>query len=259
MFTDRSFYLHLNWVLDLSTGRLTVSQGLERLLGKPLGSLDDLTDQLEPISASRLRLWLAELEQDPEPGEVPLTFKDRRPAVYVAHIEPLYADGELISVQARLMPILAMLQDASADAEPPEDVCPQGCLGIVITDPVGRIRDCNPVFCHMIGLRRGALLDQKLLDYVHPADRDRPITLYDQLRDGNIETHHVEKRYQQADGSYFWAEVVIAMIREANGEIKHCVRFILNLSEHRQLEAELAQQKQLVTDLESELVTLRKL
>ncbi len=233
----------------MTSGRLLLSQAFEDLLGTSLSNLESLYDHLEPASATRLRNWLSELALDYESGEVPLSFKNRHPTAYIAQLEPLFYKGELKGVQGRMFPILSMLHEQMLPDKEPQTSA-QGNLGIVLTDPLGLIDDCNPLFCKMLGMSRTALLGSRLQNFIHPADRTQPIALYHQLRDGKLETLHLEKRYRQADGTYFHAEVGIALVRSEQGDVSHCIRFILNLSARQQLEAEHQLQKNLIDDLE---------
>lgn len=237
------------WTVEYPSGQLRVSQAFETWLGKALSTLEDLFLTLEPVSADRLRSWLDENEEFPEGGEVPLAFKNLHPALYVCQLEPIYYQGQMVSIQGQMTPILSMLQEQPiSETHRIQTLYHQGIIGIVITDQLERIRDCNPVFCMMLGHEPSELMGQKIIDYIHPADRARQLTLYDQMRYGDAETVHVEKRYLRADGTFFWAEVAITLIRNAAGEISHFVRFLLDLSERKHLHPDISQRQGLIED-----------
>ena len=226
------------WSLEYPSGQLRVSQSFETWLGKPLTTLEELCSYLEPLSADRLNVWLDENAEDPESGEVPLAFKDVHPSLYVCQIEPVFYQGKMVSVFSQMTPIWTMIQDQPiAETHRIQTLYHHGSMGIVITDPLERIRECNPVFCLLVGMEQQELLGNKILDFIYPADRQRQLTIYDQMRYGDAETVHVEKRYLRSDGTFFWAEVGITMIRNASGEISHFVRFILDLTERKLFEA----------------------
>lgn len=234
---------NLFWSVELPSGALRLSEALRiRLsqLNQALDHLEQLYDCLEPVSVTRLRRLLEEAETDTELGEVPLAFKDLTPATYACWLEPYYQQDQLAGVHAQMLPLLHTLQEVpSAENQRFQAVYQRGSIGIVMTDQLDRILDCNPAFSSMLGYQPAELTGRHMRALSHPADRSHEVPLIEQFQHQDVETRHLEKRYLCADGTYVWVEIALNLFHSPTGELSHIVRFVLNLSERKRLEAEL--------------------
>jgi diguanylate cyclase (GGDEF)-like protein/PAS domain S-box-containing protein len=112
-------------------------------------------------------------------------------------------------------------------------------LAIIIIDLEARVIDANPAACKMRGRAPDELSGSPALDYLHPEDRERAIHEVFQQLEGS--TTPVEFRIVSADGVVRTVLSHSVLIRDANDEPLHVVTLQADITERKQLEAELEQ------------------
>ncbi|TVR91169.1 MAG: PAS domain S-box protein [Spirochaetaceae bacterium] len=94
---------------------------------------------------------------------------------------------------------------------------------------------------NVLGYNADQLLGKKALDFVHPEDRTRIETLFQETLPSNETQARVELRYRRADGSYSWVETSGKKILAEDGEIGKLLFSSRDISERKQAEAQLQQ------------------
>ena len=107
----------------------------------------------------------------------------------------------------------------------------------------GRLLEVNRALCEMIGLSEAELLAMRQQDLAHPDEAGRTIGELQALVAGDIESYAVDRRYRRADGSYFWAELAISLVRHPDGSPKQRVVEIQDLTARRAAEAALRERE----------------
>jgi len=134
----------------------------------------------------------------------------------------------------------------------------QAPIGIAYSNRDGRIFRCNPAFGDLLRFDPNELKGTSSGSLTHPDDvkiMSRELT---RLWNSEVRFVDVEKRYGRKDGSYVWVRATTALVRDAGGTPECAVEFLRDISQRKQLAAELLQQQTLleavITDLPIALV-----
>ncbi len=115
----------------------------------------------------------------------------------------------------------------------------QSPLGIVITNPEGRLLTLNSQACQITGYSEAERLGGHYLDHVHPEDRPAATALFQQVLQGTQSQGTLESRYLTKAGAVIWLEVTRAVIRDAQGQPSALVGMIQDITERKGLELSL--------------------
>jgi PAS domain S-box-containing protein len=110
-------------------------------------------------------------------------------------------------------------------------------LGIMFLDPGGRIIDCNPRLCQMIGRSAGDLRGCTVLEIVHPDDAARVVRQRRDLFAGNPDTVLEPVRLRGADGHELLVRTSAAALRNERGRVARIVGVLEDITEHLRLQA----------------------
>ncbi|PKQ20339.1 MAG: hypothetical protein CVT66_05630 [Actinobacteria bacterium HGW-Actinobacteria-6] len=130
----------------------------------------------------------------------------------------------------------------------------QAAVGIIHVDQNQHFLRVNRRFCEMTGYSREELLGNlTVADVTHPDDREISVAFLARIASGEREDLTIEKKYLRKDGSAFWGAVTVSAVRKRDGSPEYLIAVVRDVTERKQLEAELAAHQ---THLE-ELVTER--
>jgi len=109
-------------------------------------------------------------------------------------------------------------------------------IGMGLGDLTGRIVKINSVFCDIIGYtpEEARALDFRAL--THPDDIESGLSYMSRLLSGEIRSHQTEKRYIRKDGAAIWVRLSVSLARGEDGQPKHFIGQIQDLSEARAIE-----------------------
>ena len=113
-------------------------------------------------------------------------------------------------------------------------------IGMAIVDLDGKFLKLNHAFCRIVGYDEEDLLALDFQSITHPEDLDTDVALARQLRDGEIDHYHLEKRYFHRDGSTIWIELSVSMTRDENGRPYYFISQIQNITARKQAQREAA-------------------
>lgn len=111
-------------------------------------------------------------------------------------------------------------------------------IGMAIVDLDGRFLKLNRSFCRIVDYDEAELLATDFQSITHPDDLDIDVSLARQLRDGEIDHYHLEKRYLLKDGRIIWVELSVSIVREASGEPCYFVSQVQDITARKQAELE---------------------
>ena len=103
----------------------------------------------------------------------------------------------------------------------------------------GRFVRVNKSLCEILGYSEKQLLEKTVKEVSHPEDRDVTDDGRARIARGEIESARFEKRYIRADGRVVWADIAIAMVRDAAGAPQYEVAIFDDITERKQQEAAL--------------------
>jgi PAS domain S-box-containing protein len=127
-------------------------------------------------------------------------------------------------------------------------------VGIMLANAEGRFIQCNTKWLEMIGYACDELTRLSYLDITHPDDIDISRQHFEPLTANAINGYHIEKRFIRKNGSFFWADVSVTVIRkyslppldymwefpslpkEEQGEFEAVLGVIVDITERKQAE-----------------------
>ncbi len=116
-------------------------------------------------------------------------------------------------------------------------------VGMTLLSRDGRILQANPALLHMLGYPEEELRGRRLVEFVHASDATKD-TLNAPAPGDTPSFYEREKRYVRKDGESIWARVLRVPIRDAAGETQHYVGVLIDITQRRRAEEQLAQSEQ---------------
>lgn len=96
----------------------------------------------------------------------------------------------------------------------------------------------NTLFCDMIGYTQTELSELTFADLTHPDDITSSQQAMKQLYSGEIDSFTLEKRYLRKDGTWFWAETTVYLVKLRGEQAIYSLGLVQDISQRKQLEAE---------------------
>ena len=106
-------------------------------------------------------------------------------------------------------------------------------LGVAISDGEGRIQECNPAFCRIVGYDNDELLSHSFTEIVHPDDRDVNLAQIRRLRAGVVQSFEIENRYVRGDGTPIWVHKHVSVVPDAAGRPQHLMVIVTDITGRR--------------------------
>lgn len=128
-------------------------------------------------------------------------------------------------------------------------------VGVAHVSPEGEILRANQKLCDILGYDSDEILGLPHQRITFPDDKDKDSDATNKLLTGEISSSSREKRYIRKDGSIIWAGLTVALVRDASGEPDYFISIIEDITERKELEAEL-QRSAMAINSASETITL---
>ena len=106
--------------------------------------------------------------------------------------------------------------------------------GIAVSDWDGRLRQCNPAFCALVGYSENELRGVHFSALVHPDDLD-PYSDRG-LRTGEVSAIEIENRYVHKNGRPVWVRKIISTLPDETGKPSQFFALAIDISERKQKE-----------------------
>ncbi len=155
----------------------------------------------------------------------------------------LYDDGgeivEFQSVSRNVSKRIYAEQALRASEERFRKIFEESPLAISVTDSDLRFEKVNRAFCDMLGYSEHELLSLTALDITHPADLPGTVTSARRLFAGEVETHHVEKRYITKSGETIWTNLTASLIETGAAGTLSGIAMIEDITARRQVRDQL--------------------
>lgn len=113
-----------------------------------------------------------------------------------------------------------------------------GKFGIILTGADGKFLKVNPAFCSMTGFTEKELLTKRFSDITHPENVPADTGSLPKLISGEISSYHTEKRYIRKDRKEIWVDLLVSVIRDANGSFEYFLGMVEDISDRKRAEAE---------------------
>ena len=115
-------------------------------------------------------------------------------------------------------------------------------IGMAIASPEGQIIEANAVMSAMLGYSKAELATMRWRHLSHPDDATVSENAAARLRDGEINSFQIEKRFLHADGRTVWCLLSVAAVVDSSGMAKVMVAQIEDITDRKDAERRLAHQ-----------------
>ncbi|MDQ3783717.1 MAG: EAL domain-containing protein [Actinomycetota bacterium] len=99
----------------------------------------------------------------------------------------------------------------------------------------------NRAFCELTGYPEDRLVSSRLRDLCHPEDA-KAERGFQRLLSGELTSHQAERRLLHKDGHWLWVLMSVSMVTAAGDDPPHFVAFVQDISELKEIQAELSRQ-----------------
>jgi diguanylate cyclase (GGDEF)-like protein/PAS domain S-box-containing protein len=111
-------------------------------------------------------------------------------------------------------------------------------IGVMTLDLDGRILEANATLEQVCDYPAGTLHGRPFREYLDPSDHVSLARLAE-LSAGLIDRCQLEHRFRRNDGSMMWCRTVMALVRDGAGHPAHSTAMLEDISDRKQVEAEL--------------------
>jgi two-component system cell cycle sensor histidine kinase/response regulator CckA len=215
---------HANPASELATGVLAESilgATLEEVLPATTGQLASIFEQ---VRASGELVDAGEIEY----GDARI-----KPGVFWIKAFPL--PGERIAMTFENVTAMVRSRRALQESEGRfRSAFDSPSLGMALTSLDGDYVQVNDRLAQMLGYEPSVLSTLNVDDVTHPEDKEMAAEVLKSLQSGDRETHQREKRYVRRDGSVFWADVTVSLVRGYDGAPTHVVLHVQDITAQRE-------------------------
>ena len=141
-------------------------------------------------------------------------------------------------------------QDAQAEVEADEaraasegmfrKAMESAAIGMIVAAPDGTMRLVNPALCAMLDRDAEWLCSHRLVDLVHPDDRERVVAERAALLATGGESYVSQVRLLRLDGTSIWVRRTAVIVRDADGQPESTVLQIEDVTAERRAREQLA-------------------
>jgi len=103
----------------------------------------------------------------------------------------------------------------------------------------GYATNANSALARMLGYTGEELAQMHFTEFTHPDDVEPDLRLLQQVQEGRRDGYSLQKRFVRKDGSAFWGQVSISAVRDAAERLRYIVGITEDISERKEIEAEL--------------------
>lgn len=115
-------------------------------------------------------------------------------------------------------------------------------IGVALVAPDGRWLRVNRALCALLGFTAEELLQRSFQDITHPDDLNADLELVQSVLADRLPGYEMEKRYIRKDETVIWALLTVSLVRDEDGEPRHFVSQIQDITARKEAETALAHQ-----------------
>tara|TARA_R110001583_G_scaffold43015_1_gene136707 strand:- start:4182 stop:7058 length:2877 start_codon:yes stop_codon:yes gene_type:complete len=123
--------------------------------------------------------------------------------------------------------------------------CEAAPHGVALVSLEGLFIYVNPALCKLLDYSQDELLQTNFQALTHPEDMELNFDYINEILTEQIELHQKEKRYLHKNGDYVWAQLGVSLVRDSEGMPLHFVKQIMDLTTHKEQEAQILQSQKL--------------
>lgn len=166
--------------------------------------------------------------------------RDRSRVIYDSEGNPVRLDGVTTDItEQKQLEAALRLSESRLRA-----IFQQAALGINQAALDGHFLQANQAYCDMLGYSEAELLQLRYQDIAHPDECPETEAALAKLYAGQAASVALEKRYFHKDGSVRWANLVLSILRDAEGRAISDIAIVQDISDRKRAEAERKQMEQ---------------
>lgn len=131
---------------------------------------------------------------------------------------------------------LAEMQESEERFRSAFDLAP---IGMSLVSPEGRWLQVNQSLCQIVGYSEQELLQMNCQSITHPEDFPSFMLKINEVLEGRILTHQMEKRYRHKLGHNVWVLVGVSLIRDSESNSSHLIFQIQDITNRKNAEEQL--------------------
>ena len=109
-------------------------------------------------------------------------------------------------------------------------------IGVGIVDLQGNWLEVNRALTKMFGYSFKEMLELNFQKMTYPDDLAGDMKLLEQLIDGKIATYQLDKRYYKKDGTIFWGQLNVSLVRNKNGIPQYFISHVQEITKRKEEE-----------------------
>ncbi|MCE9578045.1 MAG: PAS domain-containing protein [Deltaproteobacteria bacterium] len=110
-------------------------------------------------------------------------------------------------------------------------------VGMILTDPDGRLVEYNARFCEFLGYTREELRGREFVELMLPDEAADDLDRQRRVVRGDIPSFTRDKRYARKDGTIVWGNITVSVIqRHADGTPVHVMGILQDITERKALQ-----------------------
>jgi PAS domain S-box-containing protein len=112
-------------------------------------------------------------------------------------------------------------------------------VGVAHVAPDGRWLRVNGALCRILGYPADELLVRSFQDITHPADLAADLAQVELMRDGEINSYGMDKRYLRKDGTIVWGRLTVGCVRRNDRSVDYFVAVVEDITARKHAEERL--------------------
>jgi diguanylate cyclase (GGDEF)-like protein/PAS domain S-box-containing protein len=117
-------------------------------------------------------------------------------------------------------------------------------IGISVIDTTGCIVEANRALCELLGFTAEEMVGRSVFSCIHTGDDPQMWVRVKELLAGSLDNMRVSKCVTRKDGVAIWTEVVMSLVRDADGTPRFAIGMVSDTTERQRLEDRLRHQAQ---------------
>jgi PAS domain S-box-containing protein len=114
-------------------------------------------------------------------------------------------------------------------------------IGMALVSPEGHWLQVNRKLCDLLGYSEAELLKRTFQELTYPDDLELDLTFLARLKQGEIDSCEIEKRYLHRDGTPVWTLLSVSAVRREDGQLLHLIAQIQHIGDRKRAEDDLRQ------------------
>lgn len=110
--------------------------------------------------------------------------------------------------------------------------------GIAFADSTGQVIEVNQFLADFLGYSIEAVKRMNFADFTYPADLEQEAVYFAEIAQGQRDSYRMEKRYVTRSGQIVWGDLVVSVVRNAQGVPVNFVGLVVDIDTRKQSELE---------------------